>query len=525
MASYVGKIKVSGSDLPVTSTLFGICTTVGSTVDKTVTCANFDTLIDGVCIKIRFPNGCYTSATRLNVNSTGLKYVRILRANSNGDASKARGYDSGFSCVPNSVIEFMYNSAFDTWDYIGGMGAMKSGEFLRDGSGIAPFSRNTALGGYMESNCDGSTIEGYMYCSDETGRDDDKNGKYIEEGANGSHIEGYTGDNSQQWIQGASGAHIEGFGGTNSAKWIGNYGDGAHVEGYASGGGYIQANGKGAHAEGYSAGSGSGIFASANGSHAEGTGTLASAAYQHVEGAYNVEKTSNTGTSGAISIVGKGSSNTSRANAFRVTTGGCYGAGAYNSSGADYAELFEWKDSNINKEDRVGRFVNLDGEHISIEENDAENVLGIVSGNPTVVGDVYDDQWQGMFLTDIYGRPIYEEKEEIIYSDEFEYDEEGNIVFDEEGLPKFKVKEIITKTVEAVNPNYSNEQEYVSRTERPEWAAIGLLGKLIMIDDGTSEVNGYVKPTIGGIATKSDTKTKFRVMKRIDSTHIRILVL
>ena len=29
-----------------------------------------------------------------------------------------------------------------------------------------------------------------------------------------------------------------------------------------------------------------------------------------------------------------------------------------------------------------------------------------------MVGDVYDDQWQGLYLSDVFGRPIWEDVEE-----------------------------------------------------------------------------------------------------------------
>ena len=69
------------------------------------------------------------------------------------------------------------------------------------------------------------------------------------------------------------------------------------------------------------------------------------------------------------------------------------------------------------------------------------------------------------------------------------------------------------------------DEEYIPRSKRPEWTAVGLLGKLICIDDGTAEINNYVKPNENAIATYSEEKTKYRVMKRIDETHIQIMIL
>lgn len=208
-------------------------------------------------------------------------------------------------------------------------------------------------------------------------------------------------------------------------------------------------------------------------------------------------------------IVGKGSSDSSRANCLRVTDTGVYATGNYNTSGADYAELFEWADKNPKAEDRAGRFMTLDGEKIRIATPQDEYILGIVSGNPSVVGDVHDDQWSGMFLTDIFGRPLWEDVE---VPDEV--DEEGNII-----VPAH------TKHRQKLNPAYDNNQAYQPRTERPEWDAVGLVGKLVALDDGTCSVNGWATVGEGGIATMSTNCTKYRVMARLDDTHIRVMIL
>jgi len=51
------------------------------------------------------------------------------------------------------------------------------------------------------------------------------------------------------------------------------------------------------------------------------------------------------------------------------------------------------------------------------------------------------------------------------------------------------------------------------------------LGKLVTLDDGSCQVNGWCRVGAGGKATASETPTKYRVMKRLDESHIRILIL
>ena len=54
---------------------------------------------------------------------------------------------------------------------------------------------------------------------------------------------------------------------------------------------------------------------------------------------------------------------------------------------------------------------------------------------------------------------------------------------------------------------------------------LGMMGKLVVIDDGSCEENGWCTAGKNGIAMKSETQTKFRVMKRIDKNHVKVLVL
>ncbi len=207
-------------------------------------------------------------------------------------------------------------------------------------------------------------------------------------------------------------------------------------------------------------------------------------------------------------------------NAFRVTYAGkAYGLSAYGSSGADYAEYFEWADGNPDSEDRRGRLVTLDGEKIRFATADDDYILGVVSANPCIEGDVYSDDWQGKYLTDVFGQrltqivhiPARYEEQEITDPETGETTTENVLIEDEHDAVQW-----------VLNPDYDSEQEYISREDRKEWTSIGLMGKLVVIDDGTCEVNGYCKAGVNGIATKADDG--YRVMARIDDTHIRVLV-
>lgn len=335
---------------------------------------------------------------------------------------------------------------------------------------------NVASGEFSHAEGTGTTAVGYASHAE---------GKTTTANAEASHTEGSYTTASGNY------SHAEG----ESTKASGNN---SHAEGEST-----EASGENSHAEG--------IFTNAIGanSHASGVSTTAND-YQFVTGKYNIAKSGCTNENdqsadNSIFIIGCGTA-TTKANAFRVTGAGkCMGAQSFGSSGADYAEFFEWRDGNKKAEDRRGLFVTLDGDKIRLATAADDYIVGVISANPSVIGDVQSENWHGMYKKDVFGQPLTETVEVPESTDE----ETGEVVPDH----------TITRYV--VNPDYDPDEKYTSREFRKEWACVGLMGKLVVVDDGTCEVNGYCKAADGGKATKAETG--YRVMKRIDSTHIQIL--
>lgn len=261
-----------------------------------------------------------------------------------------------------------------------------------------------------------------------------------------------------------------------------------------------------------------------------GRGNIAQA-WQTVTGEYADTSTSDKGmplavgtvVQGSVLVVGNGTADDNRSNVFRAGMDGqCYGLKAFLASGADFAEYFEWKDGNPDGADRRGRFVTLDGEKIRYANADDEYILGVVSTMGAFIGNAYSENWQGRYLTDVFGEWLTEEivvpEEKMTYEVEEKDEETGETVIKtvEKVIPEHKGTRYV------LNPDYDPTQEYVSREFRQEWSPIGFHGQLVTIDDGTCEVNGYCKSGDEGVATKSDTG--YRVMARLDDTHIKILV-
>ncbi|WBF54908.1 hypothetical protein HXV90_03080 [Lysinibacillus sp. JK80] len=210
-------------------------------------------------------------------------------------------------------------------------------------------------------------------------------------------------------------------------------------------------------------------------------------------------------------------------NAFRVTFDGkVYGKAAYNSTGADYAEFFEWLDGNLNNEDRVGFVVTLDGDKIRKATEYDNYILGIISANPSVIGDSHQDEWFGMYLTDEWGRIQY-------HWVKVEYEETVPVTNELDGGGYIHTTETVIKTrqdyVPILNPDWNSTEAYIPREERKEWDAVGLMGKLLVRDDGTCKVNSYAKVGVEeGAVTASNERTDMRVIERVAPNIVRVFI-
>ena len=122
--------------------------------------------------------------------------------------------------------------------------------------------------------------------------------------------------------------------------------------------------------------------------------------------------------------------------------GSAFADGDWNTGGADYAEYFEWSDGNASDEDRRGISVVLVDDKIR-EATEGEEPIGVISGNPSVVGDAAWNKWTGKYLRDDYGSYVLNSSGE-----------------------------------RQLNPDYDPDVTYVPREQRAEWDCVGLMGKL-----------------------------------------------
>jgi hypothetical protein len=290
-------------------------------------------------------------------------------------------------------------------------------------------------------------------------------------------------------------------------------GDYSHAQGYdtLASGDYSHAGGYESIASGDYASFAHGYKATANGYTAVAFGESVTAnMHQFVVGYCNsIMDGAGAGSQAGETIfcIGNGTNADNRSRAFAVTNNGkAYVADKTVSTGSDFAEYFEWADGNPKNENRLGKLVSLDGEKIKLANSEDDYILGVITGTGAFIGNSASENWQGKYLTDEYGEKILQDVEIPEKIDEVT----GKVI------PAYTVKQWV------INPEYNPDQEYISRENRPEWDPVGMLGQVIVIDDGTCVVNGYCAPSIDGIGTAAESG--YRVMKRIDDTHIKVLV-
>lgn len=401
-----------------------------------------------------------------DINSTGLSY-------------KTSGVIAG-NIFGSSIDTFQGgNVAFGFAEQSGLIKSSGKGSFA------VGFSSATAIDKGVQSTNKGSVAMGTCY-----------NGGVIKSSGNGSIAVGSSSGVSYSIEATGEGSFAVGQASSDSQSL-----KATGIASFAQGRG-TQATGFGSVAHGYKS-TASGNYATAN-----GFVTKASSPNQFVTGKRNIEDSSEQYSF----IIGNGTSDTALSNAYSLDWqgNGTFAGTVSSSSGADYAEYFEWKDGNPNNEDRVGYIVTLDGDKI-VKANTGDDVLGICSGTAMVLGDSAEWNWSKRYLTDDFGRIIYED-----------YDVEHEAIYNPDGE---LIEEAWTEHIHAPkqNPEYDASRAYIKRADRPEWQIIGMMGKIYVRDDGTCVVNGYADVK-DGIATKANGKTNMRVMERVTDNIVRVLM-
>ena len=430
---------------------------------------------------------------------------------SNTTASGSYSHAEGSNTIAKGEsqhVQGKYNIADETSAFIIGNG---SSDNARSNAAKIDWNGNLEVAGNLKDGS-GNTLNNMMSKTNPTGT-----GSFSLNRTAGTTIGDYSFAEGSNTTASGSASHAEGRRTTASGSYSHAEGSNTIASGAASHaeGGMTTASGPISHAEG------SRTTASGGYSHAEGYCTTADNFASHVSGKYNAAMTTGgdaVNTTGTAFVIGNGTGTSALSNAFSVQYDGTVKAKSTitASTTADYAEFFEWLDKNPNEEDRVGHFVTLDGDKIKIATSEDDYILGIVSGEPFVLGNGDCDTWNGMYLHDEFRRTIYEPAPKMIE------------ILDSEGNPTGEYEEVEGEyegTRPILNPDYDQTKQYISRFDRAEWSPIGMLGVLAVLHDGTAEVNGYVTVNNEGIATKCtrDIRNSYRVIKKVSDKVVEVI--
>ena len=187
---------------------------------------------------------------------------------------------------------------------------------------------------------------------------------------------------------------------------------------------------------------------------------------------------------------------------FELNNGNAYFDGTLSQSNYDYAEYFEWEDGNPDNEDRRGYSVVLrTGGKIMKATSDDEptNIIGIVSGTSSIVGDAAGYDWHGKYEVDEWGTKVTDEVYQLTWTTE----EGENHSYDEDRVPEgITVPENgVNRRLhnrERITPGYDDTVVYIPRDKRKEWCTVGLLGKVRLRDGCPTNPNWRYMKTIKG---------------------------
>jgi hypothetical protein len=185
------------------------------------------------------------------------------------------------------------------------------------------------------------------------------------------------------------------------------------------------------------------------------------------------------------------------------------------NSFSDYGEYFE---NSKKGEIDMGLLIALDGAKVRTAKKD-EDFIGVVSGTAAIrLGDS-PFCWQGRYMKDEWGRPVYKKIKDPAWKpktipDEKWQPKEGETEADRPMIAVETEEDRPTIRVQKENPDYDPEKEQLPRSERPnEWTLVGFLGQVYVRCDETVKPGDFVKSKGKGIGTTSDKKTGLRAMK------------
>lgn len=163
------------------------------------------------------------------------------------------------------------------------------------------------------------------------------------------------------------------------------------------------------------------------------------------------------------------------------------------SSGQNFGDYAEYFESQSGQAIPNGTIVTLDGRYVrKTQINDKP--IGIISGTAGVILGDQMFHHKDKFLKDEFGVTLTEWQTK-------EWQDDEGITYSEE------------VEVPIPNPDYIEfEDEYIPRSERPEWNVVGLVGQVFARFKGELKPNDYIKAE-NGIGVRDNVKGHYRVLE------------
>lgn len=163
------------------------------------------------------------------------------------------------------------------------------------------------------------------------------------------------------------------------------------------------------------------------------------------------------------------------------------------SSGQNFGDYAEYFESQSGQAIPNGTIVTLDGRYVrKAQINDKP--IGIISGTAGVILGDQMFHHKDKFLKDEFGVTLTE-----LQLKEWE-DDEGNKYSEEVEVP-------------IPNPDYTEyEDDYIPRSERPEWNVVGLVGQVFTRFKGELKPNDYIKAE-NGVGVRDNVNGHYRVLE------------
>jgi len=184
--------------------------------------------------------------------------------------------------------------------------------------------------------------------------------------------------------------------------------------------------------------------------------------------------------------------------------GNVYAEGTFHTGGADYAEYMESNDTQKYPQGTSVVFTGV-GSKIRIAQQ-SDTPIGVVTQNPSVVGNAYESHWYGKFVKTSETKDVYDVVKQdkqvkqpkytvqngkvikktqiktvkVPVTQEMDIIENGKVIGTRKVIQKTKTG---TKTVTklALGPHFDATKPYIPRSARPEWNLIGLHGVISVL--------------------------------------------